>query len=128
MTRLYFHSHLHSSIPSDVYDFYEHRAWNVESAPSSAPEKKQVPLQSVDASFLRLCEDPFLCHFVLRHCFFNALLRMHVAYADAPEECFPSTNPPLPQWLLRHRAWEYAIVEIAGEFGVESVFSQSFCL
>jgi hypothetical protein len=128
ITRLYFHTHLHSGIPSDIYDFFEHRSWNQENPPSVTPENKQVPLQSIDGAFLRLCEDPFLCHFVLRHCFFNTLLHMHIAFSNAPEECFPSTSPSLPPWLLRHRAWEYAVLEIARELGVESVFSLPYCL
>jgi hypothetical protein len=124
LTRLYIHAHLHPPLDQSLYDFYENYSWNTPSpAPSPLPWFSRGPMVAIDACFLRFCEDPFLRQFVLRHCFFATLLRMHVAYAGAPDECFPSTNPPLPPWFLKHRAWEYCVVEIARELGLESIFS-----
>jgi hypothetical protein len=122
LSRLYMHAHLHPPLEKSLYDFYENSSWN-SSSPGPSPSPSCGSMNPIDSSFLRLCEDPFLRQFVMRHCFFNALLHMHIAYVGAPEECFPSTNPPLPQWLLKHRAWEYCIVEMAKELDVGYIFT-----
>jgi hypothetical protein len=144
MTMLYLHSHIHPPPNSETYNFYESPDWPIQSFRSSSSlSSSSLPFVGdatssrtlnhhqihqedkvvIDDAFLRMSEDPFLRNFILHHCFFNTLLRTHIAYVDAPQECFPSTNPPLPVWFLNHPMWKYCVYEIARELGVENIFS-----
>lgn len=118
MTHLYLHPHLHLP-PPQAYAAVESEfgSYSGTSGPSSPSS-----MRPLDYSYLRLCEDPFLRHLVLRHVLLVNVLHMHIAYHNAPAECFPSCNPTLPDWFLFHPVWKALVLALAKECGVEGIY------
>ncbi|KAK2958403.1 putative Protein SCAI [Blattamonas nauphoetae] len=73
-------------------------------------------------SILHLAEDPFVFQFIFNHSLFTAALRLHKSFREAPDECFPTINPVLPEWWGRMPLWGELVGTISNALGCEKVF------